>query len=206
VADVVGLRRQITDAFLTVLQQAVPTLVDDGGNTRTLDYRGASSTDARRLPSIEVMTELPDLSRPLGGRMGSTNSGHRGIHAAIRGGLLDGIRITCRILTASEDEREQLSDLIQGTVWAGRNASHVPWTSVFHAQGIALMQNLRDDYSTLRATDDTGSTTLGTVYVNALVFTARSQFTTVPTPTGVNRITLVPKFIAVPPLHVTTSP
>lgn len=184
-----GFRKSIGLTAAAVLQQAfgapanspTGTWTDDGGYTRSVTIRGSWSTEPAAYPLVYCYAvRRGGRSMPAGGRLTQTK----------RGGIQP---ITLHIVVrtqggAGEDEREQLSDLVNDTLEAGSNSAHVPWANVLMSQGIELLEPGADRYSELRQDVDPAHGSV--VYVNDTTYNARAEFSFVPTLTRYGTVAL----------------
>ena len=110
--------------------------------------------------------------------------------APVMGAILEGSRLHCLVRAASEDEREQLADLVDQSLLCGQNAAGVPYELMLQNRGLTLLEPEPDRPSEQRQAAPDGDPAHGpVVYQNDLVYPVRSQITYVPTPQGVTLIT-----------------
>jgi len=211
-----GLRKQLATAVVQVLNVAFAATTnadgtqtghwtDDGGYARTLSIRGAWSTEPAAYPQIAVYAERGTYSPPSGGALKVTTLAKGQPIAPVLGGVLEDSRLHCCVRTqggAGEDEREQLSDLLDDLLDCGVNGSGVSYRAMLQNRGVTLKQSRPDSLRFERQDQDPAHGSV--VYVNDLVYLARSQVTYVPTPVGVDKITLVPVLLAAPPIRSAT--
>ena len=182
----VGFRKQIGLTVAAVLQQAfnaaagspTGTWTDDGGYARTVTIRGAWSTEPTAYPLVYAYAQRRGgRSMPAGGRLTQNK----------RGGIQP---VTLHILvrTASADEREQLSDLVNDTLEAGSNSAHVPWSTVLTTEGIELLEPGADRYLEQRQDVDPAHGAVS--YTNDISYAARAEYTFTPTLTALGRVAL----------------
>ena len=209
-----GLRKQLATAMIQVLNVAFEATTatdgtqtahwtDDGGYARTLTIRGAWSTEPSAYPQIAIYAERGTYTPPSGGALKVTTLVKGQPMAPVLGGILEDSRLHCCVRTqggAAEDEREQLSDLLDDLLDCGVNASGVSFRAMLQNRGVTLKQSRPDVFRYERQDQDPAHGPA--VLVNDLVYMARSQVTYVPTPTSVDRITLVPVLLTAPPIRV----
>jgi hypothetical protein len=118
----------------------------------------------------------------------------------VPGGIIEDSRIHCLIRTNNEDEREQLSDQLDDLLDTGVNSSGVSFRMMLQNRGVTLKNSRPDVFRMERQDQDPAHGPL--VPVNDLVYLARSQVTYVPTPVGLNGITLKPAILTAPPIKV----
>lgn len=163
--------------------------VDDGGFSQTIITRGAWSTEPTKYPQIVVKARAS--AKPLvgaGGIIGVYDPGNGGPLVPKRGGILDRAEVHCLVKTPSEDERDQVADLLRSTIDGGQNASAVPWRHVLKTSGFEPLWWGADQFSEDRQDGDPGHGPV--VYKNDLVLFARAQYVYVPTVVPIQSITL----------------
>lgn len=209
-----GLRKQLATAMIQVLNVAFAATTatdgtqtghwtDDGGYVRTVTIRGAWSTEPASYPQIAVYAERGDYTPPSGGALKVTALVKGQPIAPVLGGMIEDSRLHCCIRTqggAAEDEREQLSDQLDDLLDCGVNSSGVSYRAMLQNRGVTLKRSRPDSFRVERQEQDPAHGPL--VMVNDLVYLARSQVIYVPTPTSVDRITLVPVLLTTPPIKV----
>lgn len=190
-----GLRKQLGLALVEVLNVAFAATTnadgtftghwtDDGGNARALTIRGSWSADAATYPQLVVYAQRGVYTPPAGNVLKTTTGAPS---AVVLGGVLEDSRLHCVVKAESEDEREQLSDLVDQLLDCELNASGVPFRQMLVNRGVTLKRSEPDRYSEQR--QDTDPAHAPVVYLNDLVYLARSQITYVPTPIGLSVIT-----------------
>ena len=184
-----GLRKAIAIAVVTVLTEACGTWTDDGGYQRTLTVRGNWSPQATALPQVTVHAELGQrLHMPAGMVVALRNWQPGTTPQPVRGGIIDPVRVICDVRTRSEDEREQVSDLLDSALYTGLNSAGVPWMDVLTGYGLDLLLAAPDSFSEIQQEDDTAHAPV--VYRNRIVYPFRVQVQVVPTVQPVTTITL----------------
>lgn len=200
-----GLRKQLALALIQVLDAAFNATTnpdgtqtghwtDDGGYARTLTIRGSWSADPVTYPQLVVYAQRGVYTPPAGNVLKTVAGPPR---ATVLGGVLDDSRLHCVVKAESEDEREQLSDLVDQLLDCELNASGVPYRQMLANRGVTLKRSDPDAFSVQRSVGPDGDPAHGpVVYQNDLVYRARSQITYVPTPVSVSLITVKPTISA----------
>lgn len=206
-----GLTKQIAVGMLEVLQvafacdasTAVGSWTDDGGYTRTVTVQGVWSPNPTTYPQIVVQARLARQRGAAGHLMRVAPIAKGSIPVLIYGGILTDVRIRTTVRTASEDEREQLSDLVFQTIWAGANTYGVPFWKMLKNRGISITDQLDD--ATSQINQDADPAHGPQVFENVLTTAARVFYSSSTTPLGLQTITLNPVTLGVPPFTVQTA-
>lgn len=188
------MRKQISQAVLTILQAMLPSYSDDSSPAivTPLTYTGFYSPEQPVYPQIAVFTQMPDF-RPhnAGGIMGQAHFTTGQVRQVRRSFLYSDVRVTCRIATRLENEREQIGDQLLDFLWGGLDGQSVPWFHRMAVAGFVLRGHEADNYSRQIAPGDENTLNPPVLYVNDLVLLGSSQFVWIPdTPVGAETATL----------------
>ena len=210
----IGLRKQATVAVLQVLQAAFVATAnpdntmtghwtDDGAYARTLTLRGRWSPGVTTYPMVTVQTELGLRRRSAGNLLKVSNIKAGQLHAPVYGEINEA-RIACTLYALSEDEREQLSDILDDTFDGEANANAVPFLQMLANRGVSFERFQPDQMRETRGQASDGDPAHAPiVYVNRMVMEARVQTTVSPTPLAVDKVTINQPTIAVPSFTLT---
>lgn len=207
---IIGLRKSIATGMLQVLQTAfacnaqtaIGTWTDDGGYTRSVTVRGAWSTEPEVYPLLSVQARLGRIRGSVGHMVKRNRIVKGQLSLPVYGGVLEGVAIRTTVKTASEDEREQLADLVYEYLWSGVNSASVPYFKMLSNRGIVITDQQSDEFSEQR--QQTEEARAPVVFIATLTTLARVEFTAQVSGTALASITLNPVTLTAPSFPLTT--
>ena len=197
-ADPPGLRMQVEQTFVQIMQQMIPswTNTDVTPNVaHPIQYLGSYSDEEMHYPSITVECELGESHPTAAGNVLSDQPPHRGIpavgvpviwppapasyHNEIQGRWRDNVMLHCIIRTNLKSENQMLADQVTALWDAGQNGSGVPWWQVLAFYGMFLTGNHPDQTERVPQSQDIVDSPM--VFQKVITYLLRTVSYNVPT-------------------------